>query len=63
LGAGPTDALVAISFAVMIGMFLYLKKRLPAAPDYTSPSCHLKQSEDMLLSEIENSVNINEVNK
>ena len=63
LGAGPTYALFAISLAVMIGMFLYLKKRLPAAPDYTSPSCHLKQSEDMLLSEIENSVNINEVNK
>jgi hypothetical protein len=44
-------------------MFLYLKKRLPDAPDYTSPSCHLEQSEDVLLSEIENSVNINEVNK
>ena len=63
LGAGPTYALFAISLAVMIGMFLYLKKRLPAAPDYTSPSCHLEQSEDVLLSEIENSVNINEVNK
>ena len=63
LGAGPTYALFALSLAVMIGMFLYLKKRLPAAPDYTSPSCHLEQSEDVLLSEIENSVNINEVNK
>ena len=63
LGAGPTYALFAISFAVMIGMFLYLKKHLPAAPDYTSPSCHLEQSEDVLLSEIENSVNINEVNE
>ena len=63
LGAGPTYALFAISLAVMIGMFLYLKKHLPAAPDYTSPSCHLEQSEDVLLSEIENSVNINEVNK
>ena len=45
LGAGPTYALFAISLAVMIGMFLYLKKRLPAAPDYTSPSCHLEQCE------------------
>ena len=63
LGAGPTYALFALSLVVMIGMFLYLKKRLPAAPDYTSPSCHLEQSEDVLLSEIENSVNINEVNK
>ena len=63
LGAGPTYALFALSLAVMIGMFLYLKKRLPAAPDYTSLSCHPEQSEDVLLSEIENSVNINEVNK
>ena len=63
LGEGPTYALFAISLAVMVGMFLYLKKRLPIAPDYTSPSCHLEQSEDVLLSEIENSVNINEVNK
>ena len=34
LGTGSTYALFAISFAVMIGMFLYLKKRLPEAPDY-----------------------------
>ena len=34
LGAGPTYALFAISLAVMIGMFLYLKKRLPEAPTY-----------------------------
>ena len=34
LGEGPTYALFALSFAVMIGMFLYLKKRLPAAPSY-----------------------------
>ena len=34
LGAGPTYALFALSFAVMIGMFLYLKKRLPEAPSY-----------------------------
>ena len=34
LGAGPTYALFALSLAVMIGMFLYLKKRFPAAPDY-----------------------------
>ena len=45
LGAGPTYALFTLSLAVMIGMFLYLKKRLPAAPDYTSPSCHLEQCE------------------
>ena len=34
LGAGPTYALFALSFVVLIGMFLYLKKRLPAAPEY-----------------------------
>ena len=34
LGAGPTYALFALSLAVMIGMFLYLKKRFPEAPDY-----------------------------
>ena len=45
LGVGPTYALFAISFAVMIGMFLYLKKHLPAAPDYTSLPCHPEQSE------------------
>ena len=45
LGEGPTYALFAISLAVMVGMFLYLKKRLPIAPDYTSLSCHLEQSE------------------
>ena len=45
LGEGPTYALFAISLAVTIGMFLYLKKRLPAAPDYTSPSCHPEQGE------------------
>ena len=45
LGEGPTYALFAISLAVTIGMFLYLKKRLPAAPDYTSSSCHPEQSE------------------
>ena len=45
LGEGPTYALFAISLAVTIGMFLYLKKRLPEAPDYTSPSCHPEQGE------------------
>jgi membrane protease YdiL (CAAX protease family) len=45
LGVGPTYALFALSLAVMIGMFLYLKKRLPAAPDYTSLSCHPEQCE------------------
>ena len=34
LGAGPTYTLFALSLAVMIGMFLYLKKRLPEAPSY-----------------------------
>ena len=34
LGEGPTYALFAISLALTIGMFLYLKKRLPAAPSY-----------------------------
>ena len=34
LGIGPTYALFALSLAVMIGMFLYLKKRLPEAPSY-----------------------------
>lgn len=34
LGAGPTYALFALSLVVMIGMFLYLKKHLPAAPSY-----------------------------
>ena len=53
LGAGPTYTLFAISLAVMIGMFLYLKKRLPAAPDYTSLPCHPEQSEG--------SVNINPI--
>jgi membrane protease YdiL (CAAX protease family) len=46
LGEGPTYALFTISLAVMIGMFLYLKKRLPIAPDYTSLSCHPEQSEE-----------------
>ena len=45
LGEGPTYALFAISLALTIGMFLYLKKRLPAAPDYISSSCHPEQSE------------------
>ena len=34
LGAGPTYALFVASLAIMIGMFLYLKKRLPEAPSY-----------------------------
>ena len=55
LGVGPTYALFAISFAVMIGMFLYLKKHLPVAPDYTSLPCHPEQSEG--------SVNINPIKK
>ena len=53
LGEGTTYILYAFSFTVLIGMFLYLKKRLPVAPDYTSLSCHPEQSEDVLLSESE----------
>ena len=43
LGEGPTYAVLAVSGAVMVGMFLYLKKHLPAAPSYTQ--CHPEQSE------------------
>ena len=53
IGEGPTYALFAASLALMIGSFLYMKKHLPAAPEYTSLSCHPEQSEG--------SVNINEV--
>ena len=42
IGEVPTYLLFAASLAATIGMFLYLKKRLPAAPDYASPSCHLE---------------------
>ena len=45
LGEGPTYTFFALSLAVMIGMFLYLKKHLPAAPDYTSLPCHPEQNE------------------
>lgn len=34
LGEGPTYALFAISFVIMIGMFFYLKKHLPDTPVY-----------------------------
>ena len=34
LGEGSTYALLTLSLVVMIGMFLYLKKRLPVAPTY-----------------------------
>ena len=50
LGEGPTYALFALSFIVLIGMFLYLKKRLPEAPSYTQS--HPEQSE---VSEVINS--------
>ena len=43
LGEGPTYVVLALSGAVMVGMFLYLKKHLPAAPSYTQ--CHPEQSE------------------
>ena len=45
IGEVPTYLLFAASLAVTIGMFLYLKKRLPEAPDYTSSSCHPEQRE------------------
>ena len=45
LGEGPTYAVLALSGAVMIGMFLYLKKHLPAAPEYTL--CHSDESENI----------------
>ena len=38
LGEGPTYALFAISLVLTIGMFLYLKKRLPEAPSYKEES-------------------------
>ena len=45
LGEGPTYAVLALSGAVMIGMFLYMKKHLPAAPEYTL--CHSDESENI----------------
>ena len=36
VGEGPTYVLFALSFVVMVGMFLYLKKRLPVAPKYNT---------------------------
>ena len=45
LGEGPTYAVLALSGAVMVGMFLYLKKHLPAAPEYTL--CHSDESENI----------------
>lgn len=41
LGAGPTYALFALSLAGLIGMFLYLKKRLPEAPSYKEEVIHI----------------------
>jgi len=35
LGEGPTYVIFTLSFVVMIGMFLHLKKHLPDAPVYT----------------------------
>ena len=45
LGEGPTYAVLALSGAVMVGMFLYMKKHLPAAPEYTL--CHSDESENI----------------
>ena len=36
LGEGPTYAIFALAFVVMMGMFLYLKKHLPDAPSYSN---------------------------
>ena len=57
LGEGPTYALLVVSLAVMVWMFLYLKKHLPEAPNYTQ--CHHEQSEDVLLSECKKTEFIN----
>ena len=43
LGEGPTYVVFVLSFAAMIGMFLYLKKHLPVASNYSQ--CHPEQSE------------------
>ena len=63
IGEGPTYALFAASLILMVGSFLYLKKHLPAAPDYTATLCHPEQSEDVLLGESKKPENINEVEK
>ena len=63
IGEGPTYALFAASLILMVGSFLYLKKHLPAAPDYTATLCHPEQSEDVLLGKSEKLENINEVEK
>ena len=46
LGEGPTYALLAVSFAVMVGMFLYLKKKLPPAlvnTEKNEPTSNMKE--------------------
>ena len=43
IGEGPTYALFAASFALMIGSFLYLKKHLPAAPEYTFDATNINK--------------------
>ena len=63
IGKGPTYALFAASLILMVGSFLYLKKHLPAAPDYTATPCYPEQSEDVLLGKSEKPENINEVEK
>ena len=63
IGEGPTYALFAASLILMVGSIHYMRKHLPAAPDYTATPCHPEQSEDVLLSESKKSENINEVEK
>ena len=63
IGEGPTYALFAASLILMVGSIHYMRKHLPAAPDYTATPCHPEQSEDVLLGESKKSENINEVEK
>ena len=63
IGEGPTYALFAASLILMVGSIHYMRKHLPAAPDYTATPCHPEQSEDVLLDKSEKPENINEVEK
>ena len=63
IGEGPTYALFAASLILMVGSIHYMRKHLPAAPDYTATPCHPEQSEDVLLGKSEKPENINEVEK
>ena len=43
IGEGPTYALFAVSLILMVGSFLYLKKHLPAAPEYTFDATNINK--------------------